>query len=113
MIRKRNNIDDDYEDEPSSFGTDKAWAGAEQAERPPMFGTQGKGKITAKGLGQARVSSFQSTALHRMRAIEQYRKQKGTDAGGAKGLVLPSGGLFKRAEEGDQEHTFVNKTYDD
>ena len=116
MIRKRNNIDDDFEDEPSSFGTDKGWAGAEQAERPPMFGAAGKvsfqwknpdfllrnpdslirnsdfllknvdfiskqGKVTAKGLGKARVGSFQSTALHRMRAIEQYRKQKGTDAG--------------------------------
>jgi hypothetical protein len=114
MIRKRNNIDDEYEDEPSSFGTGKGWAGAEQAERPPQFGTgEGKARTEAKGLGKARVSSFQSTALHRMRAIEQYRKQKGTGAGGAKSLILPSGGMYKKAEEGGQEHTFVNKKYDD
>ena len=37
------------------------------------------------------------------------------EIGGAKGLVLPSAAAaaLKRAEEGSQEHTFVNKTYDD
>ena len=108
--RSESEEEEEYEDEPSAFGEGKGWAGAVQAMRPPQFNTgEGNAKTEAKGLGKVRVGGFKSSALHRMRAIEEYRKHRGT----AGALSLPGGGRVRKAEDGTQEHTFENKTYDD
>ena len=87
----------------------KGWAGPVQAERPPQFRNgDGNATVEASGLGKARVGGFKSTALQRMRAIEEYRKHRGT----AGALSLPGGGRVRRAEDGAQKHVFVNKSYD-
>lgn len=102
--------EDEQEDEPPTFGVRKGWAGPEQAERPPQFKNgDGNAKVEASGLGKARVGAFKSTALQRMRAIEEYRKRRGT----AGALSLPGGGRVRKVEDGEQEHVFVNKSYDD
>ena len=102
--------DEEDEDVPSAFGEGKGWAGAVQAMRPPQFNTgEGNARTEAKGLGKVRVGGFKSSALHRMRAIEEYRTHRGT----AGALLLPGGGRVRKAEDGTQQHTFENKTYDD
>ncbi len=98
------------EDEPPRFGVGKGWAGQVQAERPPQFKVGGgNATVEASGLGEARVGGFKSSALQRMRAIEEYRKHRGTVGA----LSLPGGGRVRKAEDGAQEHVFVNKSYDD
>lgn len=107
-IRRRNSRREDsaVEDEPPTFGVGKGWAGQVQAERPPQFKVgHGNATVEAAGLGRARVSAFKSSALQRMRAIEEYRKHRGT----AGALSLPGGGRVRKAENGPQEHAFVNK----
>ena len=119
-IRQRNRADEarrsqvqtdsDIHDEPQRFGVGKGWAGQVQAERPPQFKVgDGNATVEATGLGKARAAGFKSAALQRMRAIEEYRKHRGT----AGALLLPDGGRVRKAEDGAQEHVFVNKSYDD